>query len=98
MLPGNVHFSSSVLIAAMRGTAGSVGDRVPSARILSTSTVGTKLGLWNGPALRGRISGDGVALDQAPRGGSSAGEGAIRRESEVLGLGLCVVVFSDGLQ
>lgn len=79
---------SSWRMAAMRGTAGSVGPRVA---VLSMRP-GSSTGLWKGPALRGRGGGRaggvvGVVPPQAPRGGRLPTPAvAGRRESpEVLG-------------
>lgn len=95
VLPGSEHFSSSVLMAAIKGTAGSVAGNVPSAKIRSISM----LGLWNGPALKGRIKGDGVVLAHAPLGGSRPGDGATLRGSDVFGRGFGTGEFPvDGLK
>lgn len=93
VLPGKAHFCNSVLIAAIKGMAGSDGARLLSANTLSISIWGaaTSCGLWKGPALNGRTEGDVTPLSQAPcRGGSIPGEGAILRESEVFGLGRAI--------
>lgn len=53
VLPGNEHFWISVFMAAISGTAGSLGCSLPSAKMWSTSTLGVKLLTGMIPALRG---------------------------------------------
>ena len=86
MLPGREHFSISLLIAAIRGTAGSLALNFPSARTCSTLIIGFVLM----SALKGRIRGEGAVLAHAPLGLVLLGDCRTRLGSVVFGRGRIV--------
>lgn len=83
VLPGSEHFSISLLIAAIRGTAGSFALNLPSAKTCSTLIFGTS-------ALKGLIRGEGAVLAHAPFGLVLPGDCGTRRGSVVFGRGRIV--------